>query len=297
MAGNVPFKTYNTSDFIKRFSNIALTAQYRAVINIQNLPFSKLYAPSNRYTEDLSILCSETSLPGSRFSTTENNQDYYGISQKFAYRKDFDTISMTFYVDTKYTILKFFEQWMDYIACPDLSYAVEGQNVANTNSFYRFKYPEGTGGYKTDFSVHKFNKDYEPVMVGGKPVAGTGNGADIIYKFVNAFPINISSMPVSYEASQLLKTTIAFSFDRYYVNRETTKPIQKSSTAEKQPEQSITLPKPPIGPTNTQATQGDSPLQQYNQTTDLKVNPDSSFQKNVITDEDRQAVKEELNMY
>lgn len=98
-SGRIPYRTYSTSDFVKRFSNIAQSSQFRAVFNIQNLPFVNEYAPANRYTEDLSILCSETSLPGSRFSTSENNQDYYGISQKFAYRKDFDTIDMSFYVD------------------------------------------------------------------------------------------------------------------------------------------------------------------------------------------------------
>jgi hypothetical protein len=107
-SGAVPYRTYSTSDFVKRFTNVAQSSMFRAVFNIQNLPFTSSFSPSNRYTEDLSILCSEASLPGSRFSTSENNQDYYGISQKFAYRKDFDTIDLTFYVDTGYKTLKDF---------------------------------------------------------------------------------------------------------------------------------------------------------------------------------------------
>lgn len=222
-SGRIPYRTYSTSDFVKRFSNIAQSSQFRAVFNIQNLPFTNQYAPTNRYTEDLSILCSETSLPGSRFSTSENNQDYYGISQKFAYRKDFDTIDMSFYVDDEYKTLKFFEQWMDYISSPDESYSVVGDDVSSTNSFYRFKYPDK---YKTTIFIHKFNKDYEEVYNGGKLVPSTGSGNEIVYTFINAFPLNLSSIPVSYDQSQLLKATVSFSYDRYFVERSGSKPVQ-----------------------------------------------------------------------
>jgi hypothetical protein len=295
MAGNVPFRTYSTSDFIKRFSNVALTAQFRAIINIQNLPFTSSYAPSNRYTEDLSILCAEASLPGSSFSTSENNQDYYGIGQKYAYRKDFDTVNMTFYVDTNYTNLKFFEQWMDYISSPDLSYSTVGQNIANTNSFYRFKYPEGPGGYKTNLDIHKFNKDFEPVTAGAGFISGTGNKADIVYSFVNAFPTNIASMPVSYEASSLLKVTVTFSYDRYYVNRAIPRPIQQGSQdpQQSQPYQLRPGEVPITGPLDTQATAGDDP-----RIPAPSVNPDSSFRSNLdkVTEEDRRLIEEERQL-
>ena len=233
-SGNIPHRTYSTSDFVKRFSNIAQSSQFRAVFNIQNLPFTSAYAPANRYTEDLSILCNETSLPGSRFSTSENNQDYYGISQKFAYRKDFTDIDMSFYVDSEYKTLKFFEQWMDYIASPDNSYSVVG-DLSSNNSFYKFKYPSL---YKTTINIHKFNKDYEPVFTGGKLVGGTGNKNDIVYTFINAFPINLSSIPVSYDQSQLLKVSITFSYDRYFVDRSG-RSVQSSTSEPKQTNQAL----------------------------------------------------------
>jgi hypothetical protein len=34
---------------------------------------------------------------------------------------------------------------------------------------------------------------------------------------VNSYPISITSMPVSYDASSLLKCTVSFSYIRYYV--------------------------------------------------------------------------------
>ena len=119
MAGAVPFRVLSTSDFIKRFGHLAQTSQFRAVLQVGTLPFTTTYDPAGgRFYDDLSFLCNAASLPGSSFSTTENLQDYYGINQKYAYRRDFDTLTLDFYVDAKYQTLKFFELWMDYIASP-----------------------------------------------------------------------------------------------------------------------------------------------------------------------------------
>ena len=104
--GSVPHRTYSTNDFIKRFAHLAQTSQFRAVVNASTLPFVNKYAPQSRFGEDISILCNATTLPGSRFSTTEQNQDYYGVSQKFAYRRDFDRLTLEFYVDSEYNIIK-----------------------------------------------------------------------------------------------------------------------------------------------------------------------------------------------
>lgn len=203
--GNVPYRTISTSEFIKRFSNLAQSSQFRAVIQIGTLPFTKNFAPQTRYIDDLSILCSNASLPGSSFSTTENLQDYYGVNQTFAYRRDFDDLTLEFYVDTQYRTLKFFETWMDYISSPDESYSVVSTGGPKMrNSFYRFKYPKF---YKCDLDVHKFNKDYDI------------NRADILYSFVNAYPTSISSIPVSYDSSTIIKLSVTFKYDRYFVNR------------------------------------------------------------------------------
>ena len=37
------------------------------------------------------------------------------------------------------------------------------------------------------------------------------------YKFVRVFPVSINSMPITYEASQLLKVTVTMSYLRYYI--------------------------------------------------------------------------------
>ena len=37
------------------------------------------------------------------------------------------------------------------------------------------------------------------------------------YNFVNAYPISINSMPVSYDQPSLLKCTVSFTYSRYWI--------------------------------------------------------------------------------
>ena len=46
----------------------------------------------------------------------------------------------------------------------------------------------------------------------------THTGSALEYTFVNAYPFTISSMPVSYDSSSLLKCTVSFSYLRYVIN-------------------------------------------------------------------------------
>ena len=69
--------------------------------------------------------------------------------------------------------------------------------------------------YKTDnLYITKFEKDYNsPQKLGEELVPRT-----LTYQFINAFPISINSMPVSYEGSDVLKCTVSFTYSRYVIN-------------------------------------------------------------------------------
>ena len=91
---------------------------------------------------------------------------------------------------------------------------------------YRMKWPKD---YKTNIFLTKFEKDTYAQMTTGQ-VSGMGQqqviNQDVFndiphlhYTFVNAFPINVASMPVQYESSDLLKLTVSFSYIRYVLER------------------------------------------------------------------------------
>jgi hypothetical protein len=177
----------------------------------------KQFLEDNRYQDNsvlgdqLNLMCSEAILPGSNLATLELSSNYTGVTERHAYRRIYDNnIDFTFYVDAdKYLPIKYFEIWMKFI----VDESVEKQNdkgvgSKDSNYFYRVRYPKDYM-CQSGLKVTKFER--------------TGNGksytgSTLIYNFVNAFPISVFSMPVSYESSSLLKCTVSFSYIRYYID-------------------------------------------------------------------------------
>jgi len=156
--------------------------------------------------EAFNLSCCEASLPGSSLATHEASNDYHGSTEKMVYRRIYDdTIDLTFYVDYTYLTLKYFLGWMSYIV-GEGSYFNQNEFLLK-QTFHRMTYPKD---YKTKISILKFEKDISP----------TSKKYALGYDFVGAFPINLTSIPVSYDQSDLLKVTVSFSYQRYVIKSE-----------------------------------------------------------------------------
>jgi hypothetical protein len=168
----------------------------------KQLGYNGISGSSPFTTETLTISCSDASLPGSSLTTHELNNDFTGVTQRHAYRRLYDDrADFTFYVNRDYLQIRLFEIWMRYIAGEQASFG-----ESNTVS-YRVNYPKN---YKASaIYITKFERD-----LGSK---SSPNNKTLVYTFVNAFPISITSIPVSYDSSQLLKCTVSFTYDRYFV--------------------------------------------------------------------------------
>ena len=119
MAGNVPLKHYKTSELISKFGRLAQTSQYYVLVSPNSIRNVSRQAPEKGFVfdssfagENLGMYCNEASLPGNSLATTEMNTDFPGVSQKFPYRKIYNNLQLTFYVDSSYDVIKFFESWM-----------------------------------------------------------------------------------------------------------------------------------------------------------------------------------------
>lgn len=172
------------------------------------------------------FLCNETALPGSSFSTMEEFGTKQGISETFANRRVFDPITMTFYVDAEYGVIRLFEEWMNFIN-PLYSETAGTTNngrpiTGNTGGqigqfddyqFYRFRYPKS---YKRNIAITKFERNFvlsDLQTDFGDPFAETPDF--LTYYMINAYPINLTALPVTYEGSTITKTTVTFNYDRY----------------------------------------------------------------------------------
>jgi len=168
----------------------------------------------------LNLACSEASLPGSSLATLEQTSDRTGVTERHVHRRMFDDrIDLTFYVDAhNYLPIKVFEYWKEYITGGS-----EKTDLAAANHYYRMNYPDdyvtgGGAGAKGggELRVVKFERDFDGSFKGNNGVKnGTQNG--LTYNFVRAFPIAVASMPVSYDASSLLKCTVSMTYIRYYI--------------------------------------------------------------------------------
>jgi hypothetical protein len=130
---------------------------------------------------------------------------------------------LTFYVDTSYTAIRFFETWIKFIMNESISGGPNNAPVGlkSPNFYYTTRYPEE---YQSQFSIVKFEKDYKTKLT---------------YTFLKAYPISISSMPISYDSSSLLKCTVSFSYTRYFVEELNGSP---PPTNEQNPQSSLNNP-------------------------------------------------------
>jgi len=192
--------------------------------------------PATDMLDYLSIACSDASLPGSNLMTHEQSNDFHGITQRMAYRRDYgSSLDFTFIVDGggvtasggSHHLISFFENWLRYI----VNEKVPGQNGRNPAISDSTEYPtmEKFGSYSrvnyyNEYAsgrlyIQKFERNYE-------------DAGGIQYEFLNAYPTAISAMPVSYEASQLLKCTVSFTYERYYVAPITSSPAPATAISQ-----------------------------------------------------------------
>ena len=233
----------------------ALTSHFEVEIG---LPNAEPGAPGfRRFLEDngvsyntndqtqLRLMCSEATLPGSNLATFEINDNFHGVTERHAYRRIYDDrIDLTFYVDAEnYLPIRFFETWMKYIVDESRTPQPDkGVGSEDPNYFYRVRYPEGEEGYTSQgLKVIKFERDYKQKLE---------------YNFIKSFPISITSMPISYDSSSLLKCTVSMTYIRYVLMQE--------SAAASQPQPNFNLTPEQLANINNQA---------FNPNIDLGVAP------------------------
>ena len=133
-------------------------------------------------------------LPTSSLATAEVKDNFMGVPQQFAHTRFYTDFSYSFYIDEDYTLLKIFEGWMEYIS------SGANQDVEQDHRAYyrRMRYPDS---YKCNtMYINKFEKNYKRTMR---------------YRFVNIFPKSIDPISISYGASDILKVTVNFNYDRF----------------------------------------------------------------------------------
>lgn len=206
------------SEFKPLFTNLAQTSHYQVYFGgLSNdlISYLNKRGITRRFIgEDAGLLCSSAFIPGSGLATADVEGNFMGVMEKFAHTRIFTQIDLEFYVDSDYRMLKFLEHWMEFVA------SGSGVNQNNDGYYYRMRYPYAdqngkNGGYKCNKTkIVKFERDYD---------------REIEYTFIGMFPINLSSTPVNYDSSRIMKVSASFNFERY-ITGKTTSIAEKTAT-------------------------------------------------------------------
>ena len=219
----------NIADIKANLLHPALTSHFEVTIpNPPGLTDNYLTAnglpPYTGLQEQLNLMCSEATLPGSNLATFEINDNFHGVTERHAYRRVYDDrIDLTFYVNAdNYMPIRYFEIWMKYISGESVSAGGGMLSSKNSNYFYRVNYPDKY--MATGLQVIKFERtgDTKNERYISKP---------LIYEFINSYPISVASMPVSYDSSSLLKCSVSLSYIRYLMMPTGTDPAPTATTS------------------------------------------------------------------
>lgn len=193
---------YPTDDIVSRFKP-SLSAYFDVFIN------TGFGIVSNA---DINFLAHEAVLPGTSYQTTDVFGDRQGVTETFANKRVFSPVSVSFYVDYDYKVLEYFNTWFNTIS----------PNLGSTGRpTYKFSYPRGnSAGYKKEIIITKFERNFRKAdqrLVEGGVYNYPENRCT--YTLRNAYPTDISSVPVSYDSSTILRVSVTFNYDTYDFSR------------------------------------------------------------------------------
>ena len=219
---NIRPRHYKTSELKSRITNLAQTSVYQIKIQPPAGLFALLKETGrdldyNRAGENIELLCDSAVLPGSSFATHEPTNDYAGVTERMAYRRMYDgTLDLSFMVDRTYNVIEMLDGWLDFISGVGITGSRQAYKSRHAN--YRMTYPEQ---YRTELYLTKFEKDVSYPDDFGDVIEGILDPPkQLLYTFVGAFPSSITSTPVSYGPSEVLRINVSFSYMRYVRERK-----------------------------------------------------------------------------
>jgi hypothetical protein len=198
-----PYKNlwFSTDELIKKFKpslsntfDVYIKATFGRVIN-----------------EEINFLAYDAVLPGTSYELGQVYGDRQGRIEQYPTRRIYPPVDVSFYIDQDYKVLQFFEQWMAAIS-PNIG-DVEG-------SYTKFNYPK-TVKYENEIVITKFERLFrDPSQRFAEAGVYDEPKTYVEYTLRNAYPINLISVPVSYEGANILRTTVTFNYDVYNFKRK-----------------------------------------------------------------------------
>ena len=150
---------------------------------------------------DLQFFCDSAQLPGISYMTDEIRMSGYGNIEKRPYASNIQDVPLSFYCDTDGKVFRYFHNW--------------SQKVFNFNQSTN---PNGSSSSGLPMNTFAYPKEYFGIV--DIMVYDEKSNEFLSYQLIDAYPISVGDVQVSWEQSDtLLKLPITFAYT--YWNAET----------------------------------------------------------------------------
>ena len=217
------------------FSKLAISSQFKVSLDLvrrssvgdnlglfEYLTNCGLFNDTTSTSQKYDFLCSQASLPGASFDVSEELGSRQGMIERFASRRVYNQFDLTFYIDNDYNVLRMFEEWMNYInpVYNETSGRYDGaessqlDSYQERNTYSRFRYPDD---YRRRISITKFERDF---LQNPNDKNNTFKNMPLLtYRFIDAFPVDINQVQMTYGGSTFLEVTVAFTYLRHTIEK------------------------------------------------------------------------------
>lgn len=196
---------YSTDRLVKKFKP-ALSNTFDVYINTSQINFKWTGKPVD--WNEIHFMAYEAVLPGTSYELGQVYGDRQGRIEQYPTRRVYPPVDISFYIDKDYNTIRFFEAWINAIS----------KNVGNTDNSY--VYHEYSDQYETDVVIAKYERNFWSGGESNLTIDPSKNnpfpGNIVKYTLRNAYPTNLISIPVSYEGTNILRTTVTLNYDVYY---------------------------------------------------------------------------------
>tara|TARA_R110000823_G_scaffold315320_1_gene446594 strand:- start:746 stop:1504 length:759 start_codon:yes stop_codon:yes gene_type:complete len=191
---------FNVADFRAQISNSkfgGLALSNKFIVRIT--PPSKVFTgkgDSFPTMEQLTFFCSTANLPGKTINTVDYKPYAYGQVNKMPLSRSNDSLTTTFFGDSNYLIMGFFQRWLNYIV-------QDGGEVWDNRASREIAYKED---YVSYVEIIGYDQDSQE---------------KVTYTLFEAFPTQIGAVQMGWEQNDTtIQIPIEFTYDDMIITRE-----------------------------------------------------------------------------
>ena len=153
-------------------------------------------------SEKISLLCNSSSLPGKQILASDHRRQGYGTFDRRAWGASFTDIPLTFYLDGRGDIVKFFYKWQQQIVATDTT---QGEFAETNGAAMPFE-----AAYQADYSTTMELIAYDVT-----------DNTILTYRFVEAWPFQVGDVSVAWsENDQFSLLPVQMTYRSYTIEQE-----------------------------------------------------------------------------